>query len=800
MLFNYFKIAFRNLLKNKLFSLINILGMSISLASVFVISLFVHDEFRFDKHIADADRKFRIYNYRVTDSGEAGNLAIVPYPMATFLQKDFPEIESTLRIMDTYGTTLFESGDKKVEESNGIYADSTIGEMLSLNFLQGDPTTALEKPNHVVLTQTIARKYFGEENPVGKSLKISKTDYTVSGVIADPPQHFHLKINYIFSMTSLTQHWTPYRFENWINQQYVTYVTLKPGTDAAAFESKLTAFVEKYAYPKTKPAGFSYIPHIQSITDVHLHSSDFQWEIAQRGNAQTVYILMVTAGLILIIACLNFINLSTARSFKRMKEVGVRKVIGAYRTQLIFQFVTESVVITLISLAIAIAITELTLPGLNNFTEKTIASPFNPITVASLAMGSIVLGFMAGSYPAFHLSKFKPALALAHKKDGIGGVDFLRKSLVVIQFAFSFFLIISALIVIGQNDLLRNKDMGFNKEQLVVLKLTRQQLKSAEAIKHQFSDHPNIISSALSFGLPGDIIAGDGIIDAASGKNWGANMLMIDTDYISTMGMKVIAGSGFNPGSPFGIKQGFVLNETAVKSFGYGTPEQAIGKKLNWSIWGSDSLKKGEVIGVVKDFNFRSLREKVAPVVMHVEPNYFWTMTLRVKPEGMHETIAYLQSSWEKTESEWPFQYSFLDKKFDEMYRNETKLSALLTWFTGFAIFVSCLGLFGLVEYSVNQRAKEISIRKIFGAGIPSLLLLLTRHYFLLILVAFVIMIPVSYYTANQWLQNFAYHVVISPVIFVKAGGLILLITLATVIVQSMKAATSNPAKILKNE
>lgn len=800
MLVNYFKIAIRNLQKNMLFSFINILGMSISLASVFIIALFVNDELAFDRHISDADRKFRMYNYRVTDSGEAGNLAIVPYPMATFLQKDFPEIESTLRIMDTYGSTLFESGDKKMEENNGIYSDPNIGDMLSLTYLYGDSKSALEKADHVVLTQTLALKYFGDVDPVGKPIKISKKEYTVSGVIADPPPHFHLKISHIFSMASLTQNWAAYRFENWINQQYVTYLKFKPGTDAAAFESKLPAFVEKYASPKTKPEGFSYIPHIQPITDVHLHSSDFQWEIAQRGNAQTVYILIVTAGLILIIACLNFINLSTARSIKRMKEVGVRKVVGAYRSQLIFQFVTESVVITLISLTIAIAITELTLPPLNTFTEKTIPDPFGIVMLISLLGGSIVLGFVAGSYPAFHLSKFKPARILSNKKGGEGGVELFRKSLVVLQFAFSFFLIISALIVIAQNDLIQSKDMGFNKEQLVVLKMTRQQLKNSEAVKHQFSDHPNVISSTLSYGIPGDIIAGDGITDAASGKNWGANMMMIDPDYISTMGMEVIAGSGFSPESPSGIKQGFILNETAVKSFGYGTPEQALGTKINWTIWGRDSLKKGEVIGVIRDFHFRSLREKVAPVVMHVEPDYFWTLTLRIKPQGMPETIAHLKSTWEKTEIEWPFQYSFLDKNFDDMYRNERKLSALLTGFTGLAIFISCLGLFGLVEYSVNQRAKEISIRKIFGAGIPSLLMLLTRHYFLLIVIAFIIIIPLSYYTANEWLQNFVYHVEISPLIFVKAGALILLITLATVIFQSLKAATSNPAKVLKNE
>jgi putative ABC transport system permease protein len=370
----------------------------------------------------------------------------------------------------------------------------------------------------------------------------------------------------------------------------------------------------------------------------------------------------------------------------------------------------------------------------------------------------------------------------------------------VLQFVFSFFLIISALIVISQNDLLQNKDLGFNKEQLVVLRMTRSQLQHGEAIKNEYTDHPNILHGTLSYGLPGDIVAGDGITDAATGKNWGSSLLIIDEDYIPTMGMEILAGKSFSKDSPADLAQGFILNETAAASFGYGSPEQALGKKIHWTIWGTDSLKKGEVIGVVKDFHIRSLREKISPIVMHVAPAYFYTLTLRVKPEGMQETIAHLKSTWEKSEPAWPFEYHYLDENFDNMYRNEAKLSTLLTWFTGFAIFIACLGLFGLVEYSVNQRAKEISIRKIFGAGIPSLLILLTRHYFLLIAIAFIIVIPLSYYTSSEWLQSFAYRIEISPLIFLEASALILLVTITTVIFQSLKAATGNPAHILKNE
>ena len=800
MLRNYLKIAIRNLLKNKLFSFINIFGMSISLASVLVISMFVNDELKYDKHIADNDRKFRIYNDRRSDNGDQGNIAVVPYPFATYLQKDYPEIESTLRIMDTFGENLFEAGDKKLQEGNGIYAEPSVIDIFSLDFLQGDPETALEKPNSVVLTKKLSDKYFNGKDPVGETIKISKTDYTITGVIAALPEHTHLRINYIISSATRTQTFTEKQTENWTFQQYYTYLKLRPGTDAVAFDAKLKSFVEKYAYPKIKPDGFVYTPHLQRLGDIHLHSSDFEWDIAQRGNAQTVYILMVTAILILIIACLNFINLSTARSMRRMKEVGVRKVVGAYRIQLVFQFVTESVVITLLGLAIAVTLTGLVLPELNSFAEKNIPDPFTLPFTASLILGCVVLGFLAGSYPAIQLSRFRPAMIFANKEGRSGGVELFRKSLVVLQFTFSFFLIISAFIVISQNDLLRNKDMGFNKEQLVVVTLSRSQMEKSETMKHEYAGHPNVLSATLSFGLPGDIFPGDGIIDGASGKNWTTNMFIVDQDYIKTMDMKMVAGREFSKDHPSDPANGFILNETAVKAFGYNTPEEALGKKIHWNIWGRDTLKKGEVVGVVRDFHMRSLREKISPAVLHIHPSYFWTLTMRVKPEGLQNTIAHFKSTWEKSESEWPFEYKFLDKNFDDMYRNEEKLSAMLSGFTGFAILVACLGLFGLVEYSVNQRAKEISIRKVFGAGIPALLLLLTKRYLLLIAIAFAIVIPLSYYTSSEWLQNFAYRIDISPVIFVKAAALILLITFATVIFQSLRAAMSNPAKVLKNE
>lgn len=799
MLINYFKIALRNIFKYKIFSFINIAGMSISLACVFVIALFVQDELSYDKHISNVDRKFRVYDISTLDGGQVNTVAITPYPFATYLQKDYPEIESTLRIMDS-NENLFEVGDKKIKEPSGIYAEPGVVEMFSLDLLDGDAKTMLEKPATIILKKTLAEKYFGNEDPIGKTIKISKEDYTVTGVFADLPQHFHLKINYIFSFTTLTRNFAAQRYENWQFQQFGTYIKLKPGASSEELEAKLPDFAARYAHPKTKPEGLSYIPHLQSIRDIHLHSSDFQWDSAQRGNAQSVYILMIAGTLILIIACLNFINLSTARSMKRMKEVGVRKVVGALRKQLITQFMIESIVITFIGLAFAIAITELTLPFLNSFTEKNISDPFNFNTIGLLILSGILLGFLAGSFPALHLSKFRPAIIFANKEGRTGGIEFFRKSLVVLQFAFSLFLIISAMIVTSQNDLLRNQDLGFNKEQLVVLKLSRTQMRKSETMKHEYLNHSNIIDGTLSFGLPGDVFAQDGVTDVATGKNWATNLFIIDHDYIKTMGIEVVAGRGFSKDFPSDLSGGFILNETAVQSFGYNTPEEAVGKKINWKLWGYDSVKHGEVVGVVKDFNVRSLREKVSPVVMQIFPDYFWTLTMRIKPEGIQETLVHLKSTWESAEKEWPFEYSFIDKSFDDMYKSEAKLSTLLTWFTGLAIVVACLGLFGLVEYSVTQRAKEISIRKVFGAGVLSLLVLVTKRYFVLIAISFLIVIPLSYYASAEWLEGFAYRISISPLIFMKAAALIIIITIVTVIFQSLKAVWTNPAQVLKNE
>ncbi len=799
MISNYIKIALRNLFKNKLFSTINITGMAVSLASCFLIALFVWDELQFDQYIPDKDRTYRIYNVSTTNDGVTGKLPIVPMTFAPYMQKDFPEIESTLRIMDTYSESLFQHGTTKMFENNGIYAEPTIFDILDVHLVRGERHGGLDKPNTVVLSENTARKHFGEKDPVGETLKIGREDFVVTGIFSEVPQHSHLKINYIQSLESQMKNITPEQRENWVWQQFFTYIKLKPGASAAELESKLLPFVQKYAYPKIEPEGFKYVPHLQNVTDIHLNSSDFEWEMAQRGNAQTVYILSFTGFFLMIIACLNFINLSTARSIRRMKEVGVRKVTGARRTQIVWQFIFESVLITLFSLLLAIVICEFSIPALNNFAEKNLYIPLTLPVVTGVIGFCILLGIIAGSYPAFHLSAFRPAAALSGKSHS-DSTAFFRQGLVVLQFMFSFFLITGSMIVLSQNDLLKNKDMGFSKDQLIMIPLRSKMLNEFESTKQEFSKNKHVLNATVGFGIPGDIIAGDGIIDPVTNKAIPTNLFAVDHDYISTMGMHIVAGRDFSRAFPSDLNHGFIINETAVKNFGFESPEKAIGHPLNWKQWGKDSLKIGEVIGVVRDFHFKSLREQLSPAVLTMHPDAYWKLTLRVEPQDLSETMAFLKSTYERLDPEWPFTYKFVNENYDTMYKSETKLSSLFGIFTGLAVAVACLGLFGLVEYSVHQRTREISIRKVFGASVNSLLILLTRKYFALVMIAFLVIIPVSYYAAGEWLSNFAYHVTISPWLYLKACGAILLITVLTVSFQSLKAAWTNPAKTLRSE
>ncbi len=802
MLQNYIKIGLRNLMKNKLFSLINICGMAISIASFLVIALFIHDELQYDKHVMDVSRKYRVYNEHFNDDGRTLKGAMVPPMIGPTLMAEYPEVEDYSRFMNFNSPVLFEVGTKKNTETNGGCADPSMLEMFSLKVIEGDAHTALQHPDEIAINQTLAKKYFGDKPALGEEIKISDDVLKVAAVFEDFPIHSHLQLNFMVSMENLNKE-IPDRMQSWGWSQFHTYIKLKPGIDVGRFEAKLKDFAERNAWPTTKSYGSYYIPHLMPMEDVHLHAVDQRWDIAVRGNAQTIYILSGTAIFILIISILNFVNLSTARAVSRVKEVGVRKVVGAFRAQLIYQFISESVIIAGIALLIGGLVAELVLPVLNNFTEKNIPTAIflNPWVVLILFLSVFVIGIAAGAYPAFYISGYKPAQILSNKNSGRSGKILLRKGLVVLQFILSFFLIIASFIVSDQHTYMRTKDMGFDKDNILILQLRGDMKTNPEAVKAIFANHPNIISASLQYGLPGEAFAGDGIRDKVTKREWSTSMLLVDHDYVKTLDLKLIAGRDFSMEFPSDIHDAFIVSESAAKMLGYANAKDALQHEVAWNRWDKpDSLKEGKIVGVVKDFHLNSLRETISPVVLHIFPYAYSSISFRIKPENIPATLAHLETVWKKYNTEWPFEYRFLDDNFDQLYKGEEKLAILFTFFTGFTIFVACLGLFGLVVYSTSQKYREISIRKVLGAGDSSLIFGLSRSYLILIAIAFVIAIPLSYYAANEWLQKFAYHIDITAFLFIKAALLIMSISLLTVGIQSFKAARANPVDALKEQ
>lgn len=798
---SYFKIGFRNLLKNKLFSAINVSGMAIGIASILVIGLYIHDELNFDKHVSDVELKYRVYNEHFLDDGSNQKGAMIPPAIGPALAAEYPEVEYYTRFFHFNNPTLLKVGEKKLPETGGGFADSTAIEMFGLKMLEGDPVTALSEPNSIILNKTLKQKYFGDKPALGQEIGVNNANCKVGGVFEDMPGHSHLQLKYMISMETYSRAAVQY-IQSWTWNQFHTYIRLKKGSDAAALERKLKDFAERNAWEKTKPGGAYYIPHLMAYDDVHLHASDQLWDIAVHGSAQTVYILFAAALFILVIAILNFVNLSTARAVNRTREVGVRKVIGAFRRQIIHQFLSESFIIVMIALFIGVVAAILLAPGLNAFTEKSIDTSIllDPTVIGVLVGFTFITAIAAGAYPAFYISGYKPAQILGSKKSGRSGKTILRKGLVVLQFVLSFFLTIASLTISDQYSFMRTTDMGFDKDNLIILQLRGDMRKNMESAKNAFSGHQNIISASLGYGLPGEAFAGDNIIDERTGKSWNVSLLTADHDYAKTLGMEFIAGRDFSKDRLSDEHDAYVLSEAAVKLLGYTNPDDAIGHEIAWNRWNADSLKRGRVIGVVKDVQLNSMREAIAPMVLQIFPGSYSTLTLRVKPNDLPETLAHLEKTWKVFNSEWPFGYRFLDENFDKMYKSEEKLATLFTFFTGLAIFVACLGLFGLVVYSTTQRYKEISIRKVLGAGEKELVFGLTKSYTVLIVIAFVIAVPLSYCAASMWLERFAFRIDLTPMLFVKAALFIAGLSLLTVGAQSFKAVRANPVDALKEQ
>lgn len=798
---NYLNVSWRNLIKSKLFSVINIGGMAISLASFLLIGFFVLDEWKYDQHVAQVDLKFRVFNEYHNERGITSESAMVPPMIGTTLSSQFPEVDYTFRLMNIQSAALFKTAEKSMTEQHGGYADPSVFDMFSLTMLEGDSKNALRKPHHLAISETVKRKYFGDTPALGQPIEVFGTPFEVAAVFADFPEHSHFKMDYFLPMEVLIQE-IPERMQSWQWGQFHTYMKLKDGANVEELHGKLAKVIEQEAWPLTKPEGFDYSPKFMAMRDVHLHAHGQQHDIAVRGNIQTVYILCGSAILILVISILNFVNLSTARAINRAKEVGVRKVVGAFRSQLITQLITETVLTTLMSLIIAVLLVVLAIPFLNAFLEKNMLlhELLTPGISAIIIASTVAVGVMAGAYPAFIISSYN-TMGILRKSSGGSGKAILRQSLVVVQFVISFLLIIGTWVVNDQHSFMRNANEGFDKNNVVVIPLRDSLYSDLQAVKQQFSRQPGVEFVALAYGLPGEAFAGDGITDAATKKNLSTSMLLVDQDYIPALGMEMLAGRNFSEAFPADAKNAFIISETMAGMLGYENPEDAIEHPLQWQRWDyPDSIKTGRVIGVTRDVHLASMRDAITPVVLHIAPEYYSSLILKLDTKDIASVLTGAEQTWKTFGSPWPFEYHFLDQNFESMYKSEERLSGLFSAFSTFTIMVACLGLFGLVMYSLNQRYKEIGIRKVLGAAEGSLVVMLSKTYLTLLFFAFVLAIPISYFAATAWLERFVYHITLSPAIFLKSGLVIAVLALVTVVIQSLRAARSNPVSVLKSE
>lgn len=808
MLKNHFKIAYRNIFRHKAFSLINIVGLALGLTACLLIGLFVHDELQYDKFIPEGDRVYRVYNEQTRGEGNE-RTARTPPMYAPTLQQALPEVDQSLRIMEILSTNLFEIGNKKIYEDGGIVAEQTFFDLFPLPFKYGSFAKALDDPSSIIISEDLSEKFFGEDNPVGKEIILDKEVYQIKGVLRNRVLKFHLKINYIlpFAAAQIPEE----RWQSWHWQQFNTYVKLKEGADVGVVETKFQDIVKAVAHPLTEGSMDKYLPMFQPLDEIYLYSASFKIDMAVTGNIVYVRALVIIAIFILLIACFNFVNLATAKSFQRAKEVGVRKSMGASRNHLALQFIGETVLLTSISVVFSAMLTSLFLPRLNEFTGKdmvfdVVANPFILLLLIAL---TLVVGITSGFYPAIILSGFKPVKVLkgaVTNDSGPGKIPWLRHGLIVVQFALSIFLMISSVIVLKQVHYLHNKELGFNKEEIMFFPMRGDNMfENYRSFKNELLQKAGVSSVSIGYGFPGDIFAGDDIIVPRDGQKekHSVTQLLVDFDYIKTLDIPLVAGRAFSEEFNTDEHHAFIINETAVRELGFGTPEKALGQKLEWNVWEAenpDSLKRGKIIGVVKDFHYKSLFDKMEPTVLQIFPPAYWKVAVKLETRDIAQTIDQVQEVWNKFTPGYLIEYKFLDDNFEQMYKAEEKLKTLLLAFTTVAIFVGCLGLFGLVAYVAESRKKEIGIRKILGAATAGIVALISQEFLKLVVVAALFAFPFSWLVMQNWLEDFAYRIDIPIWVFFAAVGAAAIVAFLTISYIAIKAAMENPTKNLRTE
>jgi putative ABC transport system permease protein len=803
MLKNYIKIALRNLIKQKSYSLINIAGLAIGLTCAILILLYVQFELSYDRFHDNADRVYRI-------TWMSGNPQTrTPHPMALAMAQDFPEVTEATTLSPIWGPGLTRPKlsvryeDKRFDEPGFYSADSTFFKVFSFKLLRGDPETALKIPGGVVITEEIAEKYFGDDDPLNKILVLEygrRFDMTVTGVMENIPRNSHFDFDFLISYVSLKP-MDSGSYYTWADFGHYNYVVLADGADPKAVEAKIPDWFQGYVkWPEDSYQSLKRGENrlaLQPVTNIHLHSH-LRWELEPNSDIAYIYIFSAAAVFILIIACVNFMNLATARSASRAKEVGLRKVVGAQRSALVSQFLGESLLMTAAAMLMSVAFVELLLPAFNNLTdlqlELNVLENF-PMLLALIAI-TVVVGVLAGSYPAFYLSAFQPIQVIAGKVHrGIKGAAF-RKILVVTQFSISIALIAAAAIVSSQLDYLRNKKLGFEPEQVLVIPIKDPSLRSQyEFIKAELLRNPNVLHASAVSNVPGSRFNQNSIRWAEMEDDVDVSQARVDFDFLPTLGIKLKDGRNFSKEFATDVNQAFILNETAARQFNW---DSAIDKEITW--FDDDNTRVGKVIGVVEDFHYQSLHRGIDPLILHVLPEGFNSMLVKLSTNDLTATLDFVQQKWSTFDPGHTFEFTFLSEDFNQLYRSEEKMQSIVGYFTSLAIFIACLGLLGLASYSAERRTKEIGVRKVLGASVWGIVRLLSKEFLILVVLANVIAWPLAYWLMNDWLQDFAYRVNVGVGTFVLAGLAAAVIALLTVSTQAIRAALTNPVEALKYE
>ena len=807
MLMNYFKIALRNFKKQTGYAFINIFGLAVGLASFILILLFVQHELSYDRFLDHSDRIYRVVQWKPgADYLGSDYFAVTPPPLASTLVRDYPEVTHATSIRNR--EVVFRLKDLSFRE-NGIWASEQFFEVLPFPLLQGDPATALAEPNTIVLTASLAQKFFGDQDPMGQTILGFQTPYTVTGIIPDVPANTSIPFTFVMSFVSLRQQFAQRVEENiwdagsghlpWDPGNVYTYFVLAEGVSPAHFEAKLPDLVAAYVFGGNQEAARedqrTYL--IQALHDIHLRSH-FNFEHAQTGDITYVYLFLGLAFLILLLACVNYMNLTVARSIKRAREVGMRKVVGARRGQLLGQFLGESVLMTFLALVLALGLVHLLLPLFGHLVQRPLVMDYlgNALLMPGLVMLILLVGLFSGAYPAFFLASLRPLGILKGRVGGSPSRTRLQRFLIVGQFTASIALIACGAIIYQQLQYVQNKDVGYDREHVLTIPMLGPEVRERyDALRTAWTAHTQITAVTTAHALPTNIDWSEKITGwqgSAQGDSLAVYVQGVNYDYLKVLGMALVAGRTFSRAVPTDA-EGALINETAAQALGW-TPEEAIGQPFTREAQGDRTI-----IGVMKDIHIHSLHQEIAPFVLYLNDYALGSLYVKVRAERLPETVAFLAERF-RAFSPYPFEYQFLDTHFDQLYTDEHLLGKTLGFFTLLALLLASLGLLGLATYAAEQRTKEIGVRKVLGASVSSLILMLSKDFTMLVMVAAVVATPIAYFAMHRWLEGFAYRVEISWEIFFLAGLAALGLALITVSYQAIKAALADPVKSLRYE